>query len=371
MTKETALQRTQPPFRAEVVGSLLRPEKIKQAREQQVAGSISTEQLHEMENEEIKRLVTKQKELGFQSVTDGELRRSWWHLDFLEGLHGMEGYETGGGRQFHNQTTRARNVKVTGKLGFGDHPMLEHFRFLQSIAGTHWAKMTIPSPSILRMYADRTQSPYEDPEAFTHDLANTYQNAIQAFYDAGCRYLQLDDTAWASFCSTDKREEMKAEGKDPDEMTAILADTLNKALADKPADMHITIHVCRGNFRSTWLYSGGYEPVAETLFGGVHADGFFLEYDSDRAGDFKPLRFVKDKNIQIVLGFITSKEPALEKAEDVKQRIEEAALYINREQLCLSTQCGFASTEEGNQLTEEEQWAKLQHVITIAHDVWK
>lgn len=371
MTEKAALQRSKPPFRADVVGSLLRPEKVKEAREQKATHDMSGEQLQEIENEEIRRLVEKQKALGFQVVTDGELRRAWWHFDFLEGLEGVERFEADSGLQFHNQETKARGIKVTGKLGFGDHPMLEHFRYLQSIAGSHWAKMTIPSPSMLRLRANMAQRPYSDPEAFSKDLADAYRDAIQAFYDAGCRYLQLDDTAWASFCSDEEREKMKAEGTDPDEMMSLLADTINKAVADKPDDMTITMHVCRGNFRSTWMYAGGYEPVAETLFGGVNVDGFFLEYDSDRAGDFKPLRFVKNRNLQLVLGLVTSKTPVLEKAEDVKQRIREANQYVDLDQLCLSTQCGFASTEEGNKLTEDEQWAKLQHVAAIARDVWK
>lgn len=371
MTEQTSLQRSKPPFRADVVGSLLRPERVKEAREQLATHDISEQQLHEIENKEIRRLVEKQKELGFQAVTDGELRRTRWSRDFLEGLEGVESYEADSGIQFHGKKTGARSIKVTGKLGFGHHPMLEHFRFLKSIAGAHWAKMTIPSPNILRLFGNMEQSPYNDPEAFTRDLADAYRDAIRAFYDAGCRYLQFDDVSWASFCSDDQREKMKAEGTDPDEAMSLYADTVNRAVADKPDDMTITMHVCRGNFRSTWLYSGGYEPVAEILFGSVNVDGFFLEYDSDRAGDFKPLRFVNNRDLQLVLGLVTSKTSELEKAEDVKHRIEEATQYVNPDQLCLSTQCGFASTEEGNELTEDEQWAKLGHVVDIAHDVWK
>ncbi|MFC4620062.1 5-methyltetrahydropteroyltriglutamate--homocysteine S-methyltransferase [Camelliibacillus cellulosilyticus] len=360
-----------PPFRADHVGSLLRTDRLKTARAQKEAGIITKEDLRKIEDEEITHIVEKQKEAGLAAVTDGEFRRGWWHLDFLEGLDGVEGYQTEQGYQFHNTQTKPRGVRVVGKVGFSDHPMVEDFKFLQSIAGNHTAKMTIPSPSMLRVRAGIEQRAYDNDEEFFHDLAAAYKKAIRAFYDAGCRYLQLDDTSWATYCSPTHLEQMKADGTDPEKLKALCVKTINEAVADRPDDLRITMHICRGNFRSSWIFSGGYEPVAEALFDGLNIDGFFLEYDSDRAGDFEPLRFVKRKDLQIVLGLMTSKNGQLEDPELIKRRIDEATRYVDLQQLCLSPQCGFASTEEGNILTENEQWAKLRHVVEIAKDVWK
>jgi len=361
-----------PPFRADQVGSLLRPEPVKEARRRFFAGEIDRDALTAVENEAIRQIVAKQKEVGLAAVTDGELRRSWWHFDFLEHLDGVQGYEPAqGGIQFHNVTTRPRAIRVVDKLGFPkDHPMLAHFRFLLEVAGQHVAKMTIPSPSMLHFRGEIAEGVYQDEDEMFHDLALTYQDAIRAFYDAGCRYLQLDDTAWAYLCSDEQKQQMIAKGRDPKRLEAKYAETINKALEAKPADMTITMHICRGNFRSTWISSGGYEPVAETLFQKLDIDGFFLEYDTERAGGFEPLRFVNRKSLLIVLGLITSKHGALEDKDEVKRRIDEATRYVPLDQLCLSPQCGFASTEEGNLLTEDEQWAKLRHVVEIAHEVW-
>ncbi|WP_206886164.1 5-methyltetrahydropteroyltriglutamate--homocysteine S-methyltransferase [Alicyclobacillus mali (ex Roth et al. 2021)] len=361
-----------PPFRADQVGSLLRPEPVKEARRRFFAGEIDQDTLTAVENDAIREIVAKQKDIGLAAVTDGELRRSWWHFDFLEHLEGVQGYEPEqGGIQFHNVTTRPRAIRVVGKLGFPKgHPMLAHFRFLLDVAGEHVAKMTIPSPSMLHFRGELADGVYPDEDEMFHDLALAYQDAIRAFYDAGCRYLQLDDTAWAYLCSEEQKQQMIAKGRDPKRLEAKYAETINKALEAKPADMTITMHICRGNFRSTWISSGGYEPVAETLFQKLNIDGFFLEYDTERAGGFEPLRFVNRKSLSIVLGLITSKHGALEDKEEVKRRIHEATRYVPLEQLCLSPQCGFASTEEGNLLTEDEQWAKLRHVVEIAHEVW-
>ncbi|PLR85806.1 MULTISPECIES: 5-methyltetrahydropteroyltriglutamate--homocysteine S-methyltransferase [Bacillus] len=359
------------PFRADHVGSLLRPDKIKNARLQRAAGEITLERLREVENEEIVRIVNKQKEIGLQAVTDGEFRRAWWHFDFLENLIGVEGHDTDSGIQFHQTQTKSHAIKVTGKLDFGQHPMLEDYRFLQSIAEMHTTKMTIPSPSMLHFRGEIEKDAYSDDEEFFHDLALTYKKAIQSFYDAGCRYLQLDDTSWAYLCSEEQKEHIRARGLDPDYLAGMYLKTINDAVSARPADMKITMHICRGNFRSTWISSGGYEPVAELLFDRLNIDGFFLEYDTDRAGGFEPLRFVKRPDLKIVLGLITSKFGELENAEEVKRRIEEASRFVDLHQLCLSPQCGFASTEEGNLLTEEQQWAKLRHVVEIAQDVWK
>ncbi|WP_077211757.1 5-methyltetrahydropteroyltriglutamate--homocysteine S-methyltransferase [Bacillus dakarensis] len=365
------LQKYAAPFRADQVGSLLRSEEIKKARIQRSAGEITAEQLRTVENEEIKRIVEKQKEVGLQAVTDGEFRRAWWHFDFLENLIGVEAYEADNGIQFQQKQTKSRGIKVNSKLNFHNHPMIEDYKFLHSIAGNHSAKMTIPSPSMLHFRGEVDSSVYPDQDEFFHDLGQTYKKAIRAFYDAGCRYLQLDDTSWAYLCSDEQRAAMKEKGLNPDQISQLYLKTINDAVSGRPDDMKITMHICRGNFRSTWISSGGYEPVAEILFGGLNIDGFFLEYDSDRAGGFEPLRFVNRPDLQIVLGLITSKFGELENPDDIKRRIEEASQYVDLNQLCLSPQCGFASTEEGNLLTEEQQWAKLRHVVEIANNVWK
>jgi 5-methyltetrahydropteroyltriglutamate--homocysteine methyltransferase len=359
------------PFRADHVGSLLRPERIKKARIQKAIGEISAKQLELIENEEISRIVQKQKDVGLQAVTDGELRRAWWHFDFLEGLEGVEGYEPESGIQFSGTKTKAHNVKVTGEIDFTDHPMLKDYHYLHSIAGSHTAKMTIPSPNMLHFRGRIENELYRDPEALLHDLSRAYQKAIKSFYDAGCRYLQLDDTSWSLFFSENGLDQIKSRGQDPVELREFFARSINEAIANRPDDMKITMHICRGNFRSTWAASGGYDAVSETLFDGLNIDGLFLEYDDQRSGGFEPLRYVKRSDLQIVLGLITSKFGELEKNENIKRRIEEANRYVGLNQLCLSPQCGFASTEEGNIVTEEQQWAKLAHVVKIAKDVWK
>lgn len=361
---------TKPPFLADQVGSLLRSERIKEARKQKADGTLTAEQLRQIENEEITRIVEKQKEIGLEVVTDGEFRRAWWHFDFLEGLDGVEGFEADQGIQFHNTTTKARGIKVTGKIDFTDHPMLEDYRFLHSIAGDHTAKMTIPSPNMLFFRGKLEEGVYDSLEEFHHDVAQAYKKAIRAFYDAGCRYLQLDDTAWAVFFSEKGHEQIKAFGREEDELRESFAKTINEAVADRPEDLVITMHICRGNFKSTWAAEGGYEAAAATIFAGLDLDGLFLEFDDDRSGGFEPLRYVKNPNLQIVLGLVTSKYGELEPVEQIKKRIEEAAQYVDINQICLSPQCGFASTEEGNLLTEEQQWEKLRHVIEIADQVW-
>lgn len=251
--------------------------------------------------------------------------------------------------------------------------MLEDFRYLQSISGDAIAKMTIPSPSVLHFRGGRKAidaTVYPDMNTYFDDLALTYRKAIKAFYDAGCRYLQLDDTVWAYLCSEDQKRQIRERGEDPEELARTYAQVLNKAIEGKPDDLTIGLHVCRGNFRSTWISEGGYEPVAEILFGTVNIDAFFLEYDNERSGGFEPLRFIKPGKQQVVLGLITTKTGELENPETVKKRIAEAAKFVSLDQICLSPQCGFASTEEGNNLTEAQQWAKLRLVVDIANDVW-
>lgn len=361
------------PFRAEIVGSFLRPSVIKQAREQYTSGIISAAQLRTVEDREIKRIVEMQKEQGLRVVTDGEFRRAWWHLDFFAALEGAEFYELEQGVQFNGVKTKAQGVRVVGKLSFKGHPMVDDFRYLQSIAGEAVAKMTLPSPSVLHFRGGRSAisiEAYPDLQDYFADLVTTWRDAIQAFYDAGCRYLQLDDTVWAYLCSEEQKRQLHEKGEDPDVLALTYADTLNKILADKPADLVVGMHVCRGNFRSTWIAEGGYEPVAEILFGTVNVDVFFLEYDNARSGGFEPLRFIKPGHQRVVLGLITTKHGELEENISVEARLQEAAQYISLDQLSLSPQCGFASTEEGNSLTEAQQWQKINKVVSIAHHVW-
>jgi 5-methyltetrahydropteroyltriglutamate--homocysteine methyltransferase len=371
-----AITRNRPPFRADQVGSLLRPAVIREARTMFQQGKISGEELRSIENTEIKKLVEKQRETGLKAVTDGEVRRAWWHLDFLWGLDGVKKVEAEHGSiAFHGKETKAETIEIGGEIDFSNHPFLEEFKYLKSIAGDSLAKFTIPSPSMLHLITTvrkggyRPIDLYKDDKILRRDIAAAYKKAIATFYEAGCRYLQLDDTSWGEFCSAEKRAGYEARGFDMTQLARDYVSMINEAIADRPADMVITMHICRGNFRSTWFSSGGYEPVAEVLFGNCKVDGFFLEYDSERAGDFRPLRYIKDQ--QVVLGLITSKSGELEDKEAVVKRIEEASQYVNINQLCLSPQCGFSSTEEGNLLTEEQQWAKLRLVVEIADRVWK
>jgi 5-methyltetrahydropteroyltriglutamate--homocysteine methyltransferase len=370
------MQRTKPPFRADEVGSLLRPPKIKDARAKLEKGGISAADLRKVEDMEIEKVVHKQASIGLKLATDGEFRRSWWHFDFLAKLTGCELFHPETGIQFAGVETRHDAVRVIGKLDFpDDHPMLDHFKFLKKYADQAHvtAKMTIPSPAVLHFRGGRksiSRDVYPDLDAFYEDLAKTYRKAVKAFYDAGCRYLQFDDTVWAYLCSQDELQKSRERGDNPDGLQKIYARIINYALAEKPADMVISTHVCRGNFRSTWISSGGYEPVAETLLAGTNYDGYFLEYDSDRAGGFEPLRFLPKGNKVVVVGVITSKFGELEKKDHIKRRLEEAAKFAPLEQLALSPQCGFASTEEGNILSEDEQWAKLSLAVEIAKEVW-
>jgi 5-methyltetrahydropteroyltriglutamate--homocysteine methyltransferase len=372
MTQPKAGQRTKPPFHADHVGSILRTAPLKEARAKQAKNEITAAQLKEVEDREIEKIIKKQEDIGLQLATDGEFRRSWWHFDFFSMLDGVELYELDHGIQFHGVQTKAQSVRITGKIGFSKHPMLEHFKFLKAHTKVV-PKMTIPSPSVLHFRMEPgavASSAYPNRDAIFEDVANAYQKAVRAFYDAGCRYLQFDDTAWAYLCSQDELKKAKERGLDVDHLQETYTRTINKALEAKPADMTITTHVCRGNFRSTWISSGGYEPVAQSLLAKCNYDGYFLEYDSERAGGFEPLRFLPKGNKVVVLGLVTSKSGTLEKKDDVKRRIEEATKHADLAQLALSPQCGFASTEEGNVLAEEEQWAKLKMVVDVSREVW-
>lgn len=364
--------RQKPPFRADMVGSLLRSAAVKEARAKHASGEISADQLKAIEDSEIKALVRKQEEVGLQAVTDGEYRRAFWHFDFLENLTGVQGYDSDSGIQFKGVTTKARGLRVVGKLDFpDDHPHLAHFRYLASVT-SRVPKMTIPSPSMLHYRGGRKAvdiSAYYRMEDYYADLGNAYAKAIRAFYDAGCRYLQLDDTSLSYFCDPDQRQMLVDRGDEPDRLIHIYRDIINTATAAKPADMVITTHTCRGNFKSTFIASGGYEPVADLVFNEINVDGYFMEWDDDRSGGFEPLRFLP-KGKQVVLGLVTSKFGAIESKDNLKRRIEQASAFAPLEQLCLSPQCGFASTEEGNVLAEDEQWAKLSRIVQVAQEVW-
>jgi 5-methyltetrahydropteroyltriglutamate--homocysteine methyltransferase len=366
------MQRTKPPFRADMVGSLLRTAPIKEARAQREKGAITAAQLKEVEDREIEKIIKKQEEIGLKLTTDGEFRRSWWHFDFFSMLDGVELYELDHGIQFQGVQTKMQSIRVKGKIGFSNHPMIEHFKFLKAHTKV-MPKMTIPAPSVMHFRLEPkavTTDVYKNRDAIFGDLAMAYQKAIKAFYDAGCRYLQFDDTAWAYLCSQEELKKARDRGLDVDHLQETYTACINKALEAKPADMAITTHVCRGNFRSTFISSGGYEPVAQNLLAKCNYDGYFLEYDTDRAGGFEPLRFLPKGNKIVVLGLVTSKSGRLEPREDIKKRIQEATKFVALDQLCLSPQCGFASTEEGNVLAEDEQWAKLKMIVELAEEVW-
>lgn len=360
-----------PPFRADQVGSLLRSATLKQARDKRAKGEISAAELTAVEDAEIGKIIARQEAIGLEGVTDGEFRRSWWHYDFLWNLDGIEKVSVDQGIQFAGVQTKAEAPHVMSRIGFTNHPFVEHFKFLKANT-KKTAKQTIPSPSMLHYRGGRkliNMGVYPNLDDFYHDLGAAYGKAVKAFGDAGCTYLQLDDVSFAYLCDPEQRKMLKDRGDDPEKQPHIYAGMINKALESKPAGMTVSMHLCRGNFRSTFVASGGYEPIADLLFNEVGVDAYFMEWDSDRAGGFEPLRFLP-KGKAVVLGLVTSKTGALEKKDDIKRRIDEAAKFAPLEQLCLSAQCGFASTEEGNTLAEDEQWRKLEMIVEIAREVW-
>jgi 5-methyltetrahydropteroyltriglutamate--homocysteine methyltransferase len=364
------MRRELPPYRADHVGSLLRTPALKQARTKFAAGQLPAAELQAIEDSEIKAIVVKQEAAGLRSITDGEFRRAYWHFDFLAGLDGVEMVEAEG-IKFAGVQSKAEAPFVKGKLGSRHHPQIEHFEFLKANT-KRTPKMTIPSPSMLHYRGGRKmidRAPYPSMDEFYRDLGQAYKQAIQGFYAAGCRYLQLDDCSFAYLCDPAQRDMLAKRGDDPAKQGEIYAGMINAALEGRPRDLVVTTHVCRGNFRSTFIASGGYEPIADLLFNGVNVDGYFLEWDNDRAGGLEPLRFLP-KGKTVVLGLITSKTGALEEKDRLKRRIAEATKYVSIDQLCLSPQCGFASTEEGNVLSEEEQWAKLRLAVEVAAEVW-
>jgi 5-methyltetrahydropteroyltriglutamate--homocysteine methyltransferase len=366
------MKRTKPPFRADHVGSLLRPAALKDARAKREKGEITAEQLKVVEDREIEAAIGKQEAAGLKSVTDGEFRRAFWNYDFLGKLDGVEAYLGERKISFQGKQPKPMMLRVTGKLGnYTPHPMIEHFKFVQSHTKAT-PKMTVPSPSSLHFRYGRSAVPeaiYPDMNDFYRDLGASYRKAVRAFADAGCRYLQLDEVNFTYLCDPDLRAHITQRGDDPNELPAIYARMINAAISDIPADMTISMHLCRGNFQSTFVAKGGYEPVAEILFNTIKVNAYFMEYDTDRAGGFEPLRFVPKDKI-VVLGLVTSKSGKLESRDELKRRIDGAAKYVPIEQLCLSPQCGFASTEEGNILSEDEQWAKLRMIVELADEVW-
>jgi 5-methyltetrahydropteroyltriglutamate--homocysteine methyltransferase len=366
------MPRSKPPFRADHVGSLLRPAALKEARAKRERGEISAGELERIEDREIEKVIRRQEEVGLGAVTDGEFRRAFWNYDFLGKLDGVEAYLGERKIKFQGAQPKPMMLRVTGKLAaYSAHPMVEHFKFVNAHSRA-MAKMTIPSPSSLHFRYGRDavpQSVYPSMDDFYRDLGETYRKAARAFADAGCRYLQLDEVNFTYLCDPKLREVVANRGEDPQTLPRIYAGMINAAISDLPADMTTAMHLCRGNFRSTFVASGGYEPVAEILFNEIRINAYFMEYDSARAGGFEPLRFVpRDK--MVVLGLVTSKSGRLESRDDLKRRIDEATRFIALDQLCLSPQCGFASTEEGNILAEDEQWAKLDMIVKLADEVW-
>lgn len=364
------------PFRADHVGSFLRTEPIKEARIAFANEEINKDALKAIEDIEIEKLVQKQISVGLKSITDGEFRRSWWHLDFLSGLKGVKLFETEYVSNFKGAKTRNNAIKVVDKVDFDHHYMVEHFKFLKEAVdkygdGSQVAKFAIPSPNMLFTRIQGDEYYNGNKEQLYNDTVTAYQKAIQAFYDAGCRYLQLDDTSWIDFVSEERiKAVVERENIELKDIIDTRVSCLNDAISKKPDDMVITMHICRGNFRSTYITSGGYDSISDAIFANLNVDGLFLEYDDQRSGDFEPLKSFKHNDQTVVLGLITSKFPELEDQESIKARIKEASQYIPLENLALSPQCGFSSTEEGNILTEDEQWNKISHMIKIANSVW-
>lgn len=367
---------SRPPFRADHVGSLLRPAKLQDARAKAARGEIERSALRAVEDEAIAHVVKQQESVGLQSITDGEFRRTWFHVDFLEQIEGIEAQYTGGAVNFRKasgeqlQTTPPKLV-VTGKLRRTHSIQGADFDFLKSKT-SRTPKVTIPSPSMAHFRAGRagiSETAYPTMQEFFDDLARVYREEIADLASRGCRYIQFDDTNLAYLCDDKFRENARAMGEDPDKLPHTYARLINDCVRDAPADMTFAIHLCRGNFRSAFVAEGGYDPVAEALFGEINVDAFFLEYDDERSGGFEPLRFVR-KGKYVVLGVVSSKIAALESKDAVKRRIDSAAKIVPLDQLCVSPQCGFSSTEHGNDLTEDDQWAKLRLCVEVAEEVW-
>lgn len=366
----------QTPFRYDFVGSFLRPQALKDAKAAFKDGKISREELDKVINEEITKVVKKQKELGYHVITDGEFRRTFWHLDFMWGFEGVDHEATGRGVPFHDELAVLDDTYLVGKIKAKAHPFVEYFKFLKQFEDENTvAKYTIPAPAQLFQQMvvpgnlSNTRKFYTTNEELLEDIGKAYQDVIKQFYDAGCRNLQLDDCTWGALVGDAAKQRYKALGLDLEEVKAQLLKVNNLSLEGKPADMIINSHICRGNYHSTFFTSGPYDSVADYVFAKENVNALFLEYDDERSGGFAPLAKVSaDK--KVVLGLITTKSPVLEDKETVIARIHEAAKYVPLDRLYLSPQCGFASCEIGNKLTEEEQWAKLKLVKEIAEEVW-
>ncbi|HET7671902.1 MAG TPA: 5-methyltetrahydropteroyltriglutamate--homocysteine S-methyltransferase [Burkholderiales bacterium] len=358
-----------PPFHADHVGSLLRPAELRDARAKAKAGALGAAQLRTIEDACISRAVKKQEEIGLESITDGEFRRDFWHLDFLKQLDGVELVRPVG------LTFNAEDVppmaSITGKVGCSRPIMVDHFDFLKK-ATRRTAKFTLPSPGSAHFRGGRnaiSRTVYPDLAPFWADIGAAYRQAIRHLYDAGCRYVQLDDVGFSYLCDDKVRENFRRNGDDPSTLAADYAGAINDALRERPADLAVTMHTCRGNFRSTWFAAGGYQDEVVGQMFSAKVDGFFMEYDSERAGGFGPLRLLP-KDRKVVLGLVTTKSGTLESKDALKRRIDEAAKYVPLENLALSPQCGFSSTHHGNLLTEDEQWRKLERIVEVAREVW-
>lgn len=372
---QMTVKKTVSPFRDDIVGSFLRPRPLREARARYAVGDLSVDGLKQAEDEAIAQLVAKQQAVGLRAITDGEFRRSWWHLDFFWGLNGVEKAVAERGYAFHGVETRPETARLAGRIGGEGHPFVDHFSFLSRLAGSGVvARQTIPAPAQLLAELQRgenrasTERFYGSTDELILDVAAAYRKVIWDLYATGCRSLQLDDCTWGMLSDERYRAARQNEGVDLEQLAEQYALANNLAIENRPRDLVVTTHVCRGNYRSTWASSGGYEPVARTLFGAEKVDAFYLEYDTERAGDFAPLRFVRGQ--QVVLGLFSSKTGTLEDRDAITARVLEATEYLDINQICLSPQCGFASTEEGNLLTEEEQWRKLRFIKEIADEIW-
>jgi 5-methyltetrahydropteroyltriglutamate--homocysteine methyltransferase len=373
MQESALVSQVNPPFRADHVGSLLRPAAVHEARAKRAAGEISAAELREVEDVAIAEAVRTVEGLGMRSVTDGEFRRAWFHLDFLQQLDGVA--VTGNIEASSDAASTVHmtppKLSVVGRLRHGRDIQVDDYRYLASIV-TETPKVSIPSPTMVHFRGGRAAidlDAYPDLELFFADLAACYRAELEALYAAGCRYVQLDDTNLAYLCDPVMRTGAEERGDDPNELPHAYAELINSVISGRPDDLVVGIHLCRGNYRSTWFAQGGYEPVADVLFNELGVDAYFLEYDDERSGDFAPLRFVpEDKTV--VLGLMTSKRPELESVDELAARVDEASKYVPLDQLCLSPQCGFASTVEGNQLTADQQWAKLSRVVEAAAKIW-
>jgi 5-methyltetrahydropteroyltriglutamate--homocysteine methyltransferase len=371
------MTRKSPPYRADHVGSYLRPQHLIDARDRHARGELSADALREIEDTAIRELVRRQEEVGLRGITDGEFRRTFFHVDFLEQLDGVRIKESGFVATFRRDNGTEVGFKpptmhVTAPIRHKESIQGHDFEFL-STATTRTPKVCIPSPSMLHFRGGRqaiSESVYPELDAFYDDLAAAYRAEIQDLAARGCRYLQLDDTNLAYLCDDKIRESTRARGDDPNELPRLYCRLINEAIAGRPDDMAICVHLCRGNYQSAWVAKGGYEPVAEILFNELAIDGFFLEYDDERSGDFAPLRFVP-KGKKVVLGIMTSKKADLESKEALKRRIDEAARYVPMAQLAISPQCGFSSTVQGNQITTDVQWRKLERLVEVAAETWR